>query len=367
MKIMTIVGARPQFIKAAMVSRAIVEHNRRSATPLVVEEIIHTGQHFDENMSEIFFKQMQIPEPAANLQAGKGLHGEMTGRMLAQIEKEILNRKPDWVLVYGDTNSTLAGAIAAAKLHVPVAHVEAGLRSYNKHMPEEINRILTDHVSSLLFCPTHTAVANLANEGITRGVYHVGDVMYDAALVFGKISQERSQIMEILGLEPKQFFLATVHRPENVDNPERLRNILTAFMKIQLPVIFPVHPRTRSRIVELRLHKPKSKTSNLKYIDPVSFLDMVTLEKNARCILTDSGGVQKEAYFHGVPCITLRDETEWLETVEAGWNQVVGADADKIVAAIGRANARTTISEYGQGKSSEKVLRVVIEMSNIIS
>jgi len=365
MKVVTIVGARPQFIKAAMVSRAIVDHNRKGINPPVVEEIIHTGQHYDENMSDIFFRQMQIPEPVVNLHAGTGMHGEMTGRMLAQIEKEIVNRKPDCVLVYGDTNSTVAGALAAAKLHVPVAHVEAGLRSFNKRMPEEINRILTDHVSSLLLCPTRTAVANLGHEGITRGVHHVGDVMYDAALVFGEIARERSRILEILHLEAKQYCLATVHRPENTDNLAKLRNILTAFAEIPFPVILPMHPRTRNKITELRLKKPKSEFSNPQYIDPVSFLDMVQLEKNARCILTDSGGVQKEAYFHGVPCITMRDETEWVETVEAGWNQVVGADAKKIIAAIGRANAGITISEYGQGRSSEKVLRFVVKMRSI--
>lgn len=216
-KILTIVGARPQFIKEAMVSRAIVAHNRRGASPMVAEEIIHTGQHYDVNMSDIFFQQMQIPEPVVNLHAGTGMHGEMTGRMLTQIEKEIVNRKPDWVLVYGDTNSTLAGALAAAKLHVPVAHVEAGLRSFNKRMPEEINRILADHVSSLLLCPTHAAVANLTNEGITCGVHHVGDVMYDVALIFGEIVGRTSTILRDLNLTPGKYHLATVHRAENTD------------------------------------------------------------------------------------------------------------------------------------------------------
>jgi len=216
-KILTIIGARPQFVKAAMVSRAIIEHNRQGATPYIEEEIIHTGQHYDENMSDIFFRQMQIPEPVANLHAGNGMHGEMTGQMLTLIEKEIVARKPDWMLVYGDTNSTLAGALAAAKLHVPVAHVEAGLRSFNKRMPEEINRIVTDDVSSLLFCPTTAAVANLKNEGITCGVHLVGDVMYDAALVFGKIAERESTILSDLGLTPKEYLLATVHRPENTE------------------------------------------------------------------------------------------------------------------------------------------------------
>jgi UDP-GlcNAc3NAcA epimerase len=356
MKILTIVGARPQFIKAAIVSRAILEYNRRGASPRIVEEIVHTGQHYDENMSDIFFKQMQIPEPVVNLHAGMGSHGEMTGRMLAGIEKEILQRKPDWVLVYGDTNSTLAGALAAVNLHVPVAHVEAGLRSFNKRMPEEVNRIVTDHVSSLLFCPTDTAVANLASEGIISGVHQVGDVMYDAALFFGEIAERESSILSDLGLIPKEYLLATIHRPENTDDPARLQNIIAAFEELAgtLTVIFPVHPRTRVKLVGLA-----SPPSGLRLVEPVSFLDMVQLEKHARCILTDSGGVQKEAYFHGVPCVTLRGETEWVETVEAGWNQVVGADSDRIVVAVGQVRAGSLISEYGQGHCAEDILQIM--------
>ena len=339
-----------------MVSRAIVESNRRGEAPTILEEIIHTGQHYDENMSDIFFKQMQIPEPVVNLQAGTGMHGEMTGRMLAQIEHEIVERKPDWVLVYGDTNSTLAGALAATKLHVPVAHVEAGLRSFNKRMPEEINRILTDHVSSILFCPTHAAVANLSKEGIIQGVHHVGDVMYDAALAFGKMAQERSQILETLNIESKGYCLATVHRPENTDDPIRLQNILEAFSEIGEKIVFPIHPRTRSRIDVGNLQANGSK---ITFIDPVSYLDMVQLEKNARIILTDSGGVQKEAYFHGVPCITLRDETEWVETVESGWNQVVGSDSGLIINALQSAQTGRTIDEYGNGNSGEAIVDLI--------
>ncbi len=362
MKILTVVGARPQFIKAAMVSRAIVEHNRQGANPTVVEEIIHTGQHYDDNMSDIFFRQMGIPEPAANLHAGTGLHGEMTGRMLSAIEKEIVNRKPDWVLVYGDTNSTLAGALAAAKLQVPVAHVEAGLRSFNRRMPEEINRILTDHVSSLLFCPTHAAVDNLSNEGITRGVHHVGDVMYDAALLFGEIAARTSTILRDLNLTPGEYYLATVHRAENTDDPIRLRNILTALKALEKPVILPLHPRTKKILQKFSPSlltppsSPAKPSPSLRIVDPLSFLDMVELEKNARCILTDSGGVQKEAYFHGVPCVTLREETEWVETVQAGWNQVVGAETERIVAAVRRARTGEPIHEYGEGNSTADVL-----------
>lgn len=354
MKILTIIGARPQFIKAAMVSRAIVAHNRKCRQPHIVEEIIHTGQHYDENMSDIFFRQMQIPEPVVNLQEGTGMHGDMTGRMLAQIEREIVDRKPDWVLVYGDTNSTLASALAAAKLHVPVAHVEAGLRSFNKRMPEEINRIVTDHVSSLLLCPTRAAVTNLASEGITRGVHHVGDVMYDAALVFGEIAESKSTILRDLALSPKGYLLATVHRAENTDDPARLKGIMAAFRQLTSTktIVFPAHSRTRMKLERLSIP-----SSGLKFIEPVSFLDMLQLDKHAHCILTDSGGIQKEAYFHGVPCITLRDETEWVETVEAGWNQVVGADTENIIAAVGQTTTGVSISDYGQGRSSEPMLR----------
>ena len=346
-----------------MVSHAIVEHNRQGVNPPVVEEIIHTGQHYDENMSDIFFRQMHIPKPAVNLNTGSGSHGEMTGRMLEKIEREIVTRKPDWVLVYGDTNSTLASALAAAKLHVPVAHVEAGLRSYNKRMPEEINRILTDHVSSLLLCPTHAAVANLANEGIIRGVHHIGDVMYDAILVFGEIAGVRSRILDSLDLETGKYLLATVHRAENTDDPARLQGILSAFSAMKERVVFPIHPRTRAR---LDMGRWETATSPISFIAPVPYLDMVQLEKHARVILTDSGGVQKEAYFHGVPCVTLRDETEWVETVAAGWNQVVGADAKKIIAAIHHAQAGKNIDEYGQGRSSEQVLRFLFEMSCVV-
>ena len=355
-KILTIVGARPQFIKAAMISRSVVEHNRRGVNPIIVEEIIHTGQHYDANMSDIFFQQMQIPEPAVNLGAGTGMHGEMTGRMLSQIEQEIVTRNPDWVLVYGDTNSTLAGALAAAKLHVPVAHVEAGLRSFKKRMPEEINRILTDHVSSLLLCPTHAAVANLGNEGITRGVHHVGDVMYDAALIFGEIAGRKSAILRDLSLTPGKYHLATVHRAENTDDSSRLQSIIKAFHVLEESVVLPLHPRTK-KILQSISPSPLTSRSSLRIIDPVSFLDMVQLEKHAKCILTDSGGVQKEAYFHGVPCVTLREETEWVETVNAGWNQVVGTDTEKIIAAVHRARAGLTITEYGQGNSADDILR----------
>ena len=364
MKILTIVGARPQFIKAAMVSRAILRHSAAHPDVPVTEEILHTGQHYDESMSRVFFDQMSIPAPAVNLNVGSGLHGAMTARMLAGIEKEILDRKPDLVLVYGDTNSTLAGALAAVKLHVPVAHVEAGLRSFNRRMPEEINRILTDQVSSLLFCPTHTAVKNLTDEGITKGVHHVGDVMYDAALVFGEIAERESTILDALDLTPNKYLLATVHRAENTDDPVRLQSIMSALQELAVTatVIFPVHPRTRSK---LDLLNPKSKIQNLKFINPVSFLDMVQLEKHAAVIATDSGGVQKEAFFYGVPCVTLRDETEWVELVEAGWNRLCLPDDPQtitraITTAIGTSGE--PVHPYGQGAAAARILQILTNL-----
>ena len=359
-RITTIVGARPQFVKAAMVSRQISLNNKRS-TLRVEERIVHTGQHYDQNMSDIFFEQLGIPEPDINLKAGTGTHGAMTGKMLAMIEKEILKSGPDCVLVYGDTNSTLAGALAAVKLHVPVAHVEAGLRSFNRKMPEEINRILTDHVSSFLFCPTRVSVANLAREGIVEGVSHVGDVMHDAAVAFEAIAERKSDILIRLGISPRQYYLATVHRAENTDDRQRLESILAAFQELDFPVILPVHPRTRPKIADIEAKTSRRKRSKLVQIEPVSFLDMVRLEKNARVILTDSGGVQKEAYFQKVPCVTLREETEWEETVGSGWNQLVGADFEKILSAVACASCGSTISEYGDGKSSEQILQILLD------
>lgn len=353
MRILTIVGARPQFIKAAMVSKAILAHNQAGGFPAIEEHIIHTGQHYDVNMSEVFFKELQIPEPAVNLQAGTGSHGEMTGRMLAQLEQEMLLRKPDRVLVYGDTNSTLAGALAAAKLHIPVAHVEAGLRSFNRLMPEEVNRVLTDHVATQLFCPTQTSIMNLGREGITEQVHHVGDVMYDAALLFGELAVRTSDILSRLKLAPGAFSLATVHRAENTDDPLRLQAILDALQALEGTVVLPLHPRTRGKLPEGFLSKG---SSNLLITDPLAYLDMVMLEKHARVILTDSGGVQKEAYFHGVPCVTLRDETEWVETLEAGWNQLGGADRDQISACVARARKGRPIPDYGDGHSASIIV-----------
>lgn len=352
MKIVTVIGARPQFIKAATISLVF------SKRP-VSEVLLHTGQHYDQNMSEVFFQELGIPEPRYNLGINAASHGSMTGRMLEQIEKILLKEKPDYVLIYGDTNSTLAGALAASKLHIPVAHVEAGLRSFNRKMPEEINRVLTDHISDLLFAPTHAGVKNLKAEGVSNGVYHTGDVMYDAALLFGKISDAKSKILEKLQVEAKHYYLATVHRAENTDNPERLKSILNAllFLNEKIPVVLPLHPRTAKIIDQLNL---KKKAESLCLTSPLSYLDMVALENNTKAIITDSGGVQKEAYYHGVPCITLRDETEWTETVDAGWNSIVGSDVDQILQAVNHAKKGMPITEYGDGNASEKIVEILL-------
>ncbi|MDR3039057.1 MAG: UDP-N-acetylglucosamine 2-epimerase (non-hydrolyzing) [Candidatus Adiutrix sp.] len=352
-KILTVVGARPQFIKAAMVSRALAA---ASDFQDFQEEIIHTGQHWDPAMSEVFFKHLGLPEPAARLELGGGPHGRMTGRMLEALEGEMLKRRPDLALVYGDTNSTLAGALAAAKLGLPVAHVEAGLRSFNRAMPEEINRVLTDHLAARLFCPTRTAVANLEREGLRAGVHLVGDVMYDAALFFGATARRDSRILEALGLTDKSFLLVTVHRQENTDDPARLEALLTAFQRLAAAgetLVWPLHPRLKGRLAG-RLW-PKG----LRLIEPLPFLDMTRLEMGARVILTDSGGVQKEAYFQQTPCVTLRGETEWVETVAAGWNQPAGFDPGDIERAVARAAPGRPIDEYGDGHSGRAIARLL--------
>ncbi|MCW3804161.1 non-hydrolyzing UDP-N-acetylglucosamine 2-epimerase [Plebeiibacterium marinum] len=316
MNIVTIIGARPQFIKAATVSRAISKQKG------INEILVHTGQHFDSNMSDVFFDELEIPKPNYNLGIGGGSHGEQTGLMLQEIEKVLMNEKPDWVLVYGDTNSTLAGALAASKIHIPVVHVEAGLRSFNMRMPEEQNRILTDHISSVLFAPTDIAIKNLEKEGIYNNVLNVGDVMFDAALFYGDLAERKSNVLKNIGVQTKSYVLATVHRAENTDDSNRLLMIFSQLNKIaiQEKVILPLHPRTKKA---LEREKYDFSKSSIFFIDPVGYLDMVALEKSAKMIVTDSGGVQKEAYFHNVPCMTLRDETEWLETVDAGCNHII--------------------------------------------
>ena len=348
LKIATIVGARPQFIKIASVSRRL----RRDAE----EVLIHTGQHYDNNLSNIFFEELDIPHPKYNLGIGSGSHGHQTGQMMEKIEEVLIDEKPDWVFVYGDTNSTLAGALAAGKLHIKIAHIEAGLRSYNRLMPEEINRVLTDHISDLLFCPSDVAVSNLSKEGITEGVINVGDVMVDSLLFASKKAKESSNIEQAYGVMPGEYLLATLHRAENTDVSHRLSNILEAFSAIGTPILFPMHPRTRKAISEFGFDE---KLSNplIKIIQPVGYLDMVLVEQSARMILTDSGGIQKEAYVLKVPCITLRDETEWVETVQTGWNILVGADIHKIVDAVKNFQEPANHPQlYGDGNAGQRII-----------
>lgn len=347
MKIVTILGARPQFVKAATVSRVI------AGRPDITEVIVHTGQHYDPNMSDIFFSQLEIPAPHHNLGIGGGLHGAMTGRQLEAVETVLLAERPDWVLVYGDTNSTLAGALAAAKLHIPVAHVEAGLRSFNRRMPEEINRILTDHAADLLFAPTRTAVSNLAAEGLGgRKVRQVGDVMYDAALFYrGKAAAP--SFVAAQGLRPGAFVLATVHRAENTDDPQRLGEIMRGFAASPHPIVLPLHPRTRARLDSFGVTPP----AQVLVVEPVGYLEMLWLLSQSALVLTDSGGVQKEAYFFGKPCVTLRGETEWVELVEAGWNILVGTDPERIAAQLSAEHRPPAHTElYGAGDAAERIV-----------
>jgi UDP-GlcNAc3NAcA epimerase len=350
MKIVTIVGARPQFIKSAPVSKAIAKMGHQ-------EYLVHTGQHYDYGMSKIFFEEMGIREPTINLKIGSGSHAEQTSHMLVGIEKALISYKPDIVLVYGDTNSTLAGALAAAKLQIKLAHIEAGLRSHNRQMPEEHNRVLTDHCSDLLFCPTQTAFDNLACEGIHEGVYLVGDTMFDAILQFSNLAIQHSKILVNLNLKPKAYLLATIHRAYNTDNPEVLISILSAFGQVNETIIFPIHPRTIQAINTSNFVAPQ----NIKVIEPVGYLDMLILEQNARMILTDSGGIQKEAYFFKIPCLTLRPETEWIETIETGWNILVGTNSRSILLALKTHNPNDLSHPdfFGDGHASEKIVNLL--------
>lgn len=387
MKIADIVGARPQFIKLVPVLRAICLHNQDNTGQQIEEILIHTGQHYDFDMSQVFFQELSLKEPDYNLGVGSGTHGFQTGEMLKCIEKVILKEKPDLVIVYGDTNSTLAGALAAVKLHIPVAHVEAGLRSFNREMPEEHNRVLTDHCSELLFCPTAFSVNNLRREGLDNilndggllpvdnmkslgldnlrssrfkpFVLNIGDVMYDAVLLYAQLAEEKSEILGKLDLSRQGYALATLHRAENTDNGERLKNIFRGLEEIcghGLPVVLPIHPRTRKALASTGI-----KVKNIRLTDPVSYIDMLMLEKNARVILTDSGGVQKEAYFSRVPCVTLREETEWVETVEAGWNVLTGCDPKSIARiALGEFLGQEDDLPYGDGLAAERIVNLVI-------
>ena len=352
MKIVSIVGARPQFIKAAPVSKALRERHE--------EILVHTGQHYDAEMSQVFFDELNIPEPEINLDVGSASHGRQTADMLIGIEIVLQKLKPDLTLVYGDTNSTLAGALAAAKMHIKTAHVEAGLRSFVRTMPEEINRVVADRLSDLLFCPTAAAVENLENEGIRDNVHNVGDVMYDAVLTFEEIARSKSRVLENTGLTSKSYHLVTCHRAHNTDDKMRLERIVNALIRCNESIVFPVHPRTRKCLKEYGLEERLNAADNVRLLGPVSYLDMITLEKNAAKILTDSGGVQKEAYFLKVPCITMREETEWVETVEDGWNMLVGADEERIIDAVQHFEPpHAQLAHYGDGNASAKIVDVL--------
>ncbi len=353
-KVYSVVGARPQFVKAAVVAHAFARQTN------VEHHLIHTGQHFDENMSGVFFDELGIPPPLHQLEIGGLSHGAMTGRMLEHMEAIFMNDRPDVVIVYGDTNSTLAGALAAVKIHIPIAHVEAGLRSMNRAMPEEINRIATDHVSDLLFAPHAAAADQLMAEGIPDSkISIVGDVMFDASVTYSQATDNAPDVLAALGLQPNSYVLATVHRAENTDSRERLEGILTGFGLVGEPIVLPLHPRTRGKLAAFGLEVP----SNLRLIEPVGFRAMLHLERHARCIVTDSGGVQKEAFFMRKPCVTLREETEWTELVRCGWNVLVGAKAQAIAAAIASATAPAAWpSLYGQGDASDKIVARVLEL-----
>jgi len=384
MKVVTVVGARPQFIKAAAVSRAIQAFNKTSSSrhhrsKKIREILVHTGQHYDYLMDRVFFEELKIRKPEYHLGVGSGSHGKQTGMMLERIEAVLQKEEPEVVLVYGDTNSTLAGALAAVKLNIPVAHVEAGLRSYNRAMPEEINRLLTDHLSTILFCPTPQAIRNLSKEGVKDGgrrvVKRVGDVMYDSILHYSKLAEIKSTILRDLNLlspddsyaldselKTPNYYLATLHRPQNTDDPKRLRSILGILDEIgkDAPVILPLHPRTKKMMEAYHL---LTASKRIKLIEPVSYLGMLKLEKNAKAILTDSGGVQKEACWFRVPCFTLRDETEWVETVKKGWNVLVGTRKKRILSEVRKLRVRRDrgLAAEGEdeGRASEKIVKIL--------
>ncbi len=357
-KIITIIGARPQFIKAAMVSRALSKE--------IEEIIVHTGQHYDKNMSEIFFEQLQIPKPKYNLGIGSGSHGKQTGEMLIEIEEVLLKEKPDYVMVYGDTNSTLAGALAASKLLIPIIHVEAGLRSYNMEMPEEQNRVLTDHISSILICPTQTAVDNLKKEGITKNVYLTGDVMCDSVIYYSNLAEEKINLsnIELIPIyekkDVKEWYLTTIHRAENTMDDKNLTNILEVFEKLDKMVIFPVHPRIKSMVNELY---KKNNYKNIYFIEPVDYLTMLYLTKNAHKVVTDSGGLQKECYILDTPCITIRNQTEWVETLKNGYNILSKPEKNELLEKI--INAKicdlNKIHYYGDGHAAERINEIIVK------
>lgn len=360
-KVLTVVGARPQFIKAAAVSRAIAEFNAGDFGVEILEQIVHTGQHYDANLSQVFFDELGIPSPTHNLGVGSGPHGKQTARMLDKLSKVLSTAHPDVVLVYGDTNSTLAGALAASQLNIPVAHVEAGLRSYDRRIVEEVNRVVADYVSSLLFCPSLTGVQNLAREGITEGVYLTGDVMYDAFLHYGEKALRCSDALSRFGVEPKKYYLATVHRAENTQDVEVLRGIMAALQALRFPVLLPLHPRTRKVLEE----NPSIYTDGLIIVKPVSYLSILTLQMECRLIVTDSGGIQKEAYWSGVPCVTMTDTDEWVELSQSGCNTVVGPHREQIIEAVEVYERRGLTLDappdlYGRGDSADRVVQLLV-------
>ena len=376
MKIITVVGARPQIIKAAAISRAI-ENN----FPQIEEIILHTGQHYDQNMSEVFFKELNIPKPTINLNVGSSSHGKQTAKMIEQIEDVLVQYKPNAIVVYGDTNSTLASAVAASKIHVPIVHIEAGLRSFNKKMPEEINRIMCDHASTLLFSPTQTGYQNLINEGFSKtisnkatadcpNIYHCGDVMYDNSIHFSKLSEQKSSILSDLGIENNPFILATVHRNDNTDDPQKLNEIFSSFLKLtevnNIQLILPLHPRTmkmKETLLNETVKEQLRNSSLIKIIPPASFLDIISLEKNASLIITDSGGIQKEAYFFKKPCIILRPQTEWVEIVEAKSAVIADTNQEKILNAVNNYLHNENLAfppVFGDGKAAEFILNEMV-------
>ena len=349
MRVLSVVGNRPQFVKSAPLSEALARRG-------VEEIVLHTGQHYDHELSAVFFEELGLPPPRHRLEAGSGTHAEQTARMLPGIERAVVAERPDAVVVYGDTNSTLAGALAAVKVHVPVAHVEAGLRAFDLSMPEEVNRIVVDAVSTLLFCPTDVAVANLRREGRLDGIHQVGDVMYDACLRLTPVARERSSVLTDAGVEPGRYVLATVHREANVE-PAPLRSVIEGISRLDEPVVFPAHPRT-SATLEREAIRPGA---SVRVLSPLGYLDFTALASQARVVVTDSGGVQKEAYWHGVPCVTLRETTEWVETVEAGWNTLAGVDPERIVAAVrDAAPPAERPSLYGDGRAAEKIAELLV-------
>lgn len=350
-KIVTIAGTRPQLVKIAAVSRVIRESFE--------EVLVNTGQHYDYNMAGVFFDELNIPKPDYDLGIGSDTHGRQTGRMMIAVEEVVEKENPDVILVYGDTNSTLAGALIASKLNIPLVHIEAGLRSFNKEMPEEVNRIMTDHVATLLFAPSDLAVTNLASEGITKGVHQVGDVMYDAVLYNMELAEAKHSL-ENYHLKSKEYILGTIHRADNTDNKKRLKAILNAFASIEEKVFLPLHPRTKSKIEAFGLDSILDQATNIEIVKPISYLEMLLLEKHAKAIVTDSGGVQKEAYFAKVPCITLRDQTEWVETIDTGWNQLVNPLEDNLAEALLHLQPGEPILDlYGDGEAAKKIVSIM--------